>query len=753
MRYLLIMISVAFATTAYAQDCVEWSNTILAPTPIAGLEPGPIAVSDGILIVGGDPLQLYDPATSTLLGTIDLPAPAVRFHAEDSTLLAACGAAGLVRVDVQQHQVVVLCQPDGEVRDACLLDGNVAMVTSASTLVVCSPADGTILATMTIDHSPLSVAAVGSVALVGSGFGLQPVDCADLGAPVFGSLYHHDMYIHHPIVDIVTVGSRGYCSVDVSQYDVYLVSDIDLADPMHPALNHLYEDVGVGLAVIGDDVAMVSQDQLEIYDNTTFGLVHRWPLQGDAIGLAAIPGGDFFISTSASVFRSPTAITRAVIPTVSVDGVDGVIETDGRYRQVTLEVRDSDDETWRADTWVLDMQLGPEIVCHRFLWAPDDIGWTGLPRLLGADDDRVVFAYFGYTEIYDRTNDTWDIFVPFGYIMSGHNLWADGYPSQDLVVYDLSGSQGPTEVTRISRPMRAPRFSRDGSLVLGHGDNLLWAIGIEEGLPQTLSLIDVDFEGGTAPMLADGWFTIARSTGWRVFDYLDPSAPVDLGHVDLPLSTHHFTSTVEGGVFAVGNFEGFMILVSDDRELPVATTDVIPMDVNSMTMKDGFLYVADSLGRLSLFDVNDPYQPVLIGMAVGPSAEKPYVVDGVVHAGWSVFPLPCEATTGLEDADPGEHPDLVAPSTVRLLTPAPNPFNPRTVIRYELMQPGRVTVLIHDLAGRQVARIVDGAQTSGGHDVVWDGANDAGRPMPSGTYLVTLETETAMRSSKIVLVR
>jgi len=53
----------------------------------------------------------------------------------------------------------------------------------------------------------------------------------------------------------------------------------------------------------------------------------------------------------------------------------------------------------------------------------------------------------------------------------------------------------------------------------------------------------------------------------------------------------------------------------------------------------------------------------------------------------------------------------------------PNPFNPTTTISYTLPEATRVSLIIHDLSGRVVSRLVDGWREKGVHEAVFDGSN------------------------------
>lgn len=86
----------------------------------------------------------------------------------------------------------------------------------------------------------------------------------------------------------------------------------------------------------------------------------------------------------------------------------------------------------------------------------------------------------------------------------------------------------------------------------------------------------------------------------------------------------------------------------------------------------------------------------------------------------------------------------------------PNPFNPQTVIRYDLpATDGAVPVKIQvfDLSGRLVARLVDESQQPGSHAVRWDGRNDSGATVASGVYVYRVEAGDKVETRKMVVLK
>jgi hypothetical protein len=84
----------------------------------------------------------------------------------------------------------------------------------------------------------------------------------------------------------------------------------------------------------------------------------------------------------------------------------------------------------------------------------------------------------------------------------------------------------------------------------------------------------------------------------------------------------------------------------------------------------------------------------------------------------------------------------------------PNPFNPTTTIRFDLVREAHVRLHIHDVAGRLVRTLVDKDMSAGrNHSLVWDGLDDAGVPVSSGIYFYRLEAGDFSDSRKMVVLR
>ncbi len=83
----------------------------------------------------------------------------------------------------------------------------------------------------------------------------------------------------------------------------------------------------------------------------------------------------------------------------------------------------------------------------------------------------------------------------------------------------------------------------------------------------------------------------------------------------------------------------------------------------------------------------------------------------------------------------------------------PNPFNPTTTIAYSLSQAGPVQLIITDIMGRTVCRFDVGDQTIGEHTLMWDGHDQATKPVTTGIYFTRLTAEGISRVIKMTYLK
>uniref|UniRef100_A0A832I060 FlgD/Vpr Ig-like domain-containing protein n=1 Tax=Eiseniibacteriota bacterium TaxID=2212470 RepID=A0A832I060_UNCEI len=88
---------------------------------------------------------------------------------------------------------------------------------------------------------------------------------------------------------------------------------------------------------------------------------------------------------------------------------------------------------------------------------------------------------------------------------------------------------------------------------------------------------------------------------------------------------------------------------------------------------------------------------------------------------------------------------------VELAPPAPNPVLRSARISLALARATRVTLAVHDLAGRRVRTLASGTLAAGIHQCLWDRTDDGGRAVPPGVYRVRASAGALVRSRSIVV--
>lgn len=99
--------------------------------------------------------------------------------------------------------------------------------------------------------------------------------------------------------------------------------------------------------------------------------------------------------------------------------------------------------------------------------------------------------------------------------------------------------------------------------------------------------------------------------------------------------------------------------------------------------------------------------------------------------------------TGVAQAPAG------VPGSFALYQNVPNPFNPSTRLSYTLPSESMVTLTVHDVLGREVARLVNGREAAGRHEVQWS----PGASAASGLYIARLNAGGKVGVVKMMLVK
>jgi len=198
----------------------------------------------------------------------------------------------------------------------------------------------------------------------------------------------------------------------------------------------------------------------------------------------------------------------------------------------------------------------------------------------------------------------------------------------------------------------------------------------------------------------------------------DGSAGLDviLAHDEENIRLRSVTDPVSGG-----------LLVFDDGQ-----PGIVRIGLADTAVGAGVLHVR--------FEVDDPTQPI------GILAVNGYDTDGVRTPLEIPTPSFQFGVTGV-DGVPG------IGRALEWVGAHPNPFNPRTEIRFRLAAPGDARVSFYDAAGRRVHQIVRTALDSGEQTIVWNGEDASGHSVASGVYHVVVEAAGESAQGRVTLLK
>ncbi|RJP78230.1 MAG: T9SS C-terminal target domain-containing protein [Candidatus Zixiibacteriota bacterium] len=287
--------------------------------------------------------------------------------------------------------------------------------------------------------------------------------------------------------------------------------------------------------------------------------------------------------------------------------------------------------------------------------------------------------------------------------------------------------------------------------------------------------------------------------GMEVLEAANPGAPYQLGifqmvsvcGIDIQGDRAYITQYIPDDPYPPIE-QLVMADISDPADIQLlgdfTWTGNFPGDVevigNYAYVPDGLMYY--NFGWLRIFDVSAPGDPVFVSATTTSNAPVDLATNGealimwVYQDGMYVIELDTWNYTGfyhtagaawsIEARDsyvyaangylfsiydvssalpvPPSPPPELHPSSFTLHPFSPNPFNPRTVARYEIRDASHVHLRVYDTAGREVATLVDGWKAAGVHEAVFDGTG-----LASGIYLAKLQAGDFTQTQKLVLLK
>lgn len=351
------------------------------------------------------------------------------------------------------------------------------------------------------------------------------------------------------------------------------------------------------------------------------------------------------------------------------------------------------------------------------------LGVSGNPLGLGLGDGIACLASYDPWSEYDFVLRIIDVSVPEAPVARGRlglSDWGYGVDVEGrraylancqagLVIVDLADLDAPAKIACLDPP----------------GSSCAYDVAVLDGIA----------------CLADGQL--------RVIDVSDPYSPSLLATV--PVAAR---AVAMDGRYAYTP-GGIVDLAVPSSPAVVAMLPKWQLYCGKILAREGFVYLIGD--RMQVVDARRPAAPVLLGSCLAGSTPYfsgypfcgAFVGDVIALSGYGesidLARPQCWGATGLAE------PPAISSHAPALA--APNPFNPRTTIRFDLSAPGQVRLGVYDVRGRLVRMLIDDHLPSGHHQVVWDGKDRQDRSVGSGAYLARLEAGERAESVRLMLVR
>jgi hypothetical protein len=254
-----------------------------------------------------------------------------------------------------------------------------------------------------------------------------------------------------------------------------------------------------------------------------------------------------------------------------------------------------------------------------------------------------------------------------------------------------------------------------------------YLIGVEDGIGS-----------GSIFRSADAGATWTEITGPLGSSYL---CALTVFRGELLLSVYH-----NGGVGSLWRSPDWGASWQQVTGLPTGTRNL-----NGLAVWGGLLALGASgaVGGQSIYLTPDfvDYQTYTAGL---PSSAQP-VNELIAQDGWLY------KSGGTVTRYRAELPDLTAvdeaPAASARLAAFPNPFNPKTTLRFSLATASDLRLEVFDLRGRRVATPFAGRLAAGDHAIDWAAQDAQGKPLAAGIYLARLASDEAEQFSKLVLLK
>ena len=401
----------------------------------------------------------------------------------------------------------------------------------------------------------------------------------------------------------------------------------------------------------------------------------------------------------------------------------------------------------------------PQITSAATATATKDELFTYHATATDPEDDSVTFSFDNRSDWLTITGSDWVAGIPGDGVSSGsfRVIASDGQLNDYLEVTITVRSANDPPV--FSSTIADTSFKEDSTLSLPLS---LWFQAVEdEETPDSLLVWSITGNDGVSTTFSADSVHFSAPLNWNGVDTLSVIASDGARADTTSLIITVYPVNDAPNSFAILTPTGDSTLVITDESLGDTLTFSWESadDVDGDAVRYGALVTGDLNIVLTIGDttVNEVRLANADIAALLETAGRSAGVSGT----WIIFASDGEATTWADN-----EPFTLTVSAVLAIDPLaglpeeftlrqnyPNPFNPSTTLRFDLPREVEVSLVVVDLLGREVVRLVDETLPAGYHRVVWDGKLRQGNDAPSGVYIVRMMAPGFVRQVKMVLLR
>ena len=364
---------------------------------------------------------------------------------------------------------------------------------------------------------------------------------------------------------------------------------------------------------------------------------------------------------------------------------------------------------------------------------------------------------------------------PIQVLLAGDQLFVSNLSSNDLRVIDTTTFQVKARIETAVQPLDMA-LAPDGKTLYAtnSGTSALTIVDIESGQARTVSLADT----------SEGLYGVAATTdkifttdiaGSRVL-VLSPQGHIT-GRISVPPKPRSLALAPDGKTLYVTSMDTGRLTaidadgatVSRSIDLGVSGTFAIAPSPDGRKLyltahEEGALLVVDTASgtlRKKLAIGRNPR-----GIAFSPDGTQAHVTSSFSN---EIHIVDAVRDTVVGHYATGQNPRGIAlaqpvwstaidqhsaqPTHFALAPAFPNPFNGSTQTTYTLTAGTLVELRVHNALGQAVRTLLRQHREVGTHQIHWDGKDDQGRALASGTYLLIMRAGATSQATKMLLLR